>query len=164
MGFIKAQNYKDAESEFDVIFKSNEGIGLGEVEGKNKAVDVTKISQLIRNLVEYIKKDNRESVPKGVLFGNAYRLDQPKQRSKQFTDKCIQIANQQNIALVCTSDLFYISQHLQKHPSDTIFATKCRKLILSSKGLVSFDSILKPQLSNTRRHTSSTDGKKVTKR
>ncbi len=143
MGF-KAQNYRDAESEFDVTFKSKEGTGLGEVEGKNKDVNRKKISQLITNLVEYNGKDNTEDIAKGVLFGNAYRLDQPSKRSNQFTEKCIQTANQHSIALVCTSDLFYISQHLQEHPSDKIFATKCREAILSSNGIVSFDSILKP--------------------
>ena len=144
IGF-KAQNYRDAESEFDVIFKSKEETGLGEVEGKSKAVDVHKVSQLMRNLAEYIEKNNTENILKGVLFGNAYRLEHPDKRSKpSFTDKCIQTANQQNIALVCTSDLFYISQHLQKHSSDKIFATRCRKVILSSNGIVSFDSILKP--------------------
>ena len=143
MGF-EANPYQDKESEFDVVFKSKERIGLGEVEGKNRAVDVNKISQLIRNVGEYIGKYNKENIVKGVLFGNACRLEDPSKRSKQFTDKCITTANQQNIALVCTSDLFYISQHLQKHPSDTTFVTKCREVILSSKGIVSFDSVLKP--------------------
>ena len=143
MGF-EADSYQDEESEFDVFFKSKQRCGLGEVEGKNKAVDVSKISQLIRNLGEYIGKNNTENIVKGVLFGNAYRLKEPSERSKQFTNKCITTAHQQNIALVCTSDLFYISQYLKKHPSDTTFATKCREMILSSKGIVSFDSILKP--------------------
>ena len=108
---------------------------------KNKDVNREKISQLVTNLGEYDGKDNTEDIAKGVLFGNAYRLKDPSKRLNQFTDKCIQIAEQRDIALVCTSDLFYISQHLQEHPSD---ATKCREAILSSNGIVSFDSILKP--------------------
>ena len=136
-------SYRNQELEFDVMCKSKEGICLGEVEGKdNKAVDTNKLSRLIRNLKEYIKIGNEKNYVKGVLFGNGYRFEEPIKRPNQFTDKCIEIAKQQNIALICTTDLFYISQYLEKYPNAN-FATKCREAILSTKGIVSFDPIFK---------------------
>ena len=142
IGF-NTHSYRNREPEFDVMCKSKEGICLGEVEAKdNKAVGTNKISLLIRNLNEYIKKGNKENQVKGVLFGNGYRFEEPTNRPNQFTDECIKTAKQHNIALVCTTDLFYISQYLGKYPTAN-FATKCREAILSAKGIVVFDPIFK---------------------
>lgn len=137
MGFI-AEPYRDEESEFDVLIQLNEDVFLGEIEGKDKAINVQKISQLMRNIGEYINKENTKACPKGILFGNGYRLEEPNSRKDQFTEKCIQVAQQHDIALVPTSDLFAISQHLQKKPDDAIQFTE---LIASAKGLVSFNPI-----------------------
>ena len=143
IGFGGTAAYYDKQPQFDVMCKSKEGICLGEVEGKdNKAIDVDKVSQLIKTLKEYIENENIKMPSKGVLFGNGYRLEEPTKRQSQFTNECIKTAKQQNIALICTTDLFYISQHLKNH-LDVAFATKCRQLILSTKGLVSFNSLLK---------------------
>ena len=56
---LKAERYKDTESEFDVLFTWEGHRFLGEAEGKdNKAVNVDKITQLERNLNEdYSRED-----------------------------------------------------------------------------------------------------------
>ena len=142
IGFNTTSHY-DKQFQFDVICEAEEGICLGEIEDKdNKAVEVDKISQLIKALKKYIKNENIKTPLKGVIFGNGYRFEEPDKRPNQFTNECIKIANQQNISLVCTTDLFYISQHLKNH-LDISFATKCRQAILSTKGVVPFDSLLK---------------------
>ena len=145
MGFNINSHY-DKYLQFDIICKSKEGICLGEIESNdNKAIKLDKIDQLIEMIKEYIENRKTKIPLKGVLFGNGYRLEDPIKRQNQFTDECIQIAKQNNIALICTTDLFYISQHFKNH-LDVTFATKCRQIILSTKGLVSFKSLSKQNL------------------
>ena len=52
LGF-QANNYKDAESEFDAVFEAPEGRFLGEAEGKDNAqVNIDKMRQLEMNIQE----------------------------------------------------------------------------------------------------------------
>lgn len=140
LGF-EASPFKDDESEFDVIFSSKEGCFLGEAEGKdNKAVDVSKISQLMRNLSEYLEKEDVDEPPKGVLFGNGYRLKEPNKRNCEFTEKCIKTAKSQSIALIKTSDLFSIVQYL-KNKNDQKFKKQCREAILNTVEIIKFPEI-----------------------
>ena len=134
-------SHHDKQLQFDMMCKSKEGMFLGEVESKkNKAIDIDKIDELIKKLEEYIRNTKLKTPLKGVLFGNGHRLEEPTKRPNQFTNECIQAAKQKNIALICTTDLFYITQHLKTH-LDITFKTKCRQIILSTKGLVSFNSL-----------------------
>lgn len=74
MGF-RAAPFKDSNSEFDVVFESEEGRLIGEAEGKdNKAINVDKLRQLAMNIHEDLQRDEVAKPAKGVLFGNAYRL------------------------------------------------------------------------------------------
>ena len=140
IGF-KNTSYYDKQPQFDIICKSKEGICLGEIESKdNKSIGIDAISRLIKMLKEYIENEKLKIPLKGVLFGNGYRFEEPTTRQNQFTNECIQVAKQNNIALVCTTDLFYISQHLKNH-LDITFATKCRQMILSTKGIALFKSL-----------------------
>ena len=139
LGF-KARPYADSYSEFDVIFESNEGSFLGEAEGKdNKAVDVTKIRQLITNTQEYYEKF--DIYPKAVLFGNAYRIQTPVKRGEFFTDKCLEVAKRNHVTLIRTTDLFNIIKYL-KNKNDAAFKKKCRQAIFSNDfGIVKFPEI-----------------------
>ena len=142
IGF-KNISYYDKQSQFDIICKSKEGICLGEIESEDhKAIDINAISQLTKRLKEHTKNEKVKTPLKGVIFGNGYRLTEPINRLNQFTNECIQMAKQNNIALICTTDLFYMSQHL-KNCSDVSLATKCRQTILSTKGLTSFNPLFK---------------------
>jgi hypothetical protein len=156
LGF-KAANYKNAESEFDVVFESEEGRLLGEAEGKDaKAVNVDKLRQLMMNIQEDLQRDEIESPAKGVLFGNGYRLSEPKSREVQFTQKCITAAATSNTALVATSDLFWSAQHLA-NTQDAAYSKLCRETILQSVGLVALPA---PPASTSQIETSDNDNAK----
>jgi len=140
IGFT-AEHFEDEDSEFDVKFESHEGQFLGEAEGKeSKAVDITKLSQLMRNITEDLTKDDVKEPAKGVLFGNGFRFIEPTKRKEQFTDKCIKSAKAQRIALIKTTDLFTLHQFFAKK-ENTNFAKQCRAEILKTAGIVKFPAI-----------------------
>jgi len=135
LGF-RATAYKDAESEFDVVFESSEGRLLGEVEGKDsKAVNVDKLRQLTMNLHEDLQREEVLSPAKGVLFGNGYRLKPPQERENQFTQKCITAAEASSTALVATTDLYAVVQYLSDQ-TDEDYARRCREALLVGVGVV----------------------------
>jgi hypothetical protein len=143
IGFTTSQ-YKDNDSEFDVVFESKEGRLLGEVEGKDtKAINISKLRQLEMNILEDLDREEVESPAKGVLFGNPYRLTAIPDRPDPFTEKCLKSAQRSSTALVFTPDLFLVAQYLSNH-RDAQFAAKARKTILNSVGLVKFPVIPKP--------------------
>ena len=134
LGF-QASPYKDATSEFDVVFESSEGRLLGEAEGKDsKAVNVDKLRQLAMNIHEDLQREEVSAPAKGVLFGNGYRLSLPKDRTVEFTEKCIAAAQSSSTALVTTSDLFSAVQYLSAK-QDNDYAKRCREAILAGSGL-----------------------------
>ena len=91
LGF-QAENYRDSESEFDVLFVDTEGNRLlGEAEGKtDKAINIEKLDQLNRNVQEEFAKRPGAKYSKGVLFGNAFRLIRLEERGEFFTEKSLQ--------------------------------------------------------------------------
>ena len=146
LGF-QAENYKDAESEFDVLFVDPNGETLlGEAEGKNdKAISIDKLDQLNRNVQEEFAKRTDAKYSKGVLFGNAFRLIPLNERGDFFTEKCLAGAARLGVALVRTPDLFPIAKYLKEDP-DAEFAKVCRKEITSTTGkVVVFPSLPKKE-------------------
>ena len=139
MGF-EANSFDNGESEFDAVFSGPEGRFIGEAEGRDsKAINVTKFSQLERNIHEDFSRDDVNKIAKGVLFGNGYRLITPEKRPSIFTEKCLIAAERTGIALVRTSDLFEPTRYLSEHPDDHGFAEACRKSIANTGGrLVEF--------------------------
>jgi len=133
----KAENVKEGESEFDSVFIAPEGDRyIGEAEGKeSKPINIDKLSQLERNIQEDFARDQVEEHAKGVLFGNAYRLEDPSERGEYFTAKCQSGARRSGIALVRTPDLFRVARLLRDEP-DGEFAAKCRKALRDSSGEV----------------------------
>jgi hypothetical protein len=145
IGF-EASRYHAGDSEFDVVFESAEGRLIGEAEGKdNKSINIDKLRQLEMNIHEDYSRDEVKEVAKGVLFGNAYRLLPPEDRSDFFTEKCVTAAKRSNTALVRTTDLFHVSKYITS-TEDKEFAKICRKAILNSVGIVVFPDI--PELEN----------------
>jgi hypothetical protein len=135
LGF-NAEPFRDAESEFDAVFISAESRFLGEAEGKdNSAVNIDKLSQLERNLQEDYSRDEVDAYAHGVLFGNSYRLQPPKERPEFFTQKCVSGAERGGIALVRTPDLYNVSKYLKEH-NDPDFAQQCRAAIFNTRGSV----------------------------
>ncbi|MFZ2452516.1 MAG: hypothetical protein WAW36_18570 [Methylovulum miyakonense] len=137
MGFQAAQ-FKDSNSEFDVVFESEEGRLIGEAEGKdNKAINVEKLRQLAMNIHEDLQREEVTKPAKGVLFGNAYRLSPLAERGTPFTEKCISAAQSSSTALVATYQMFQVVRALLNNPSEA-YASSCRKAILDGVGLVIF--------------------------
>ncbi len=137
LGF-KTSQYRDGESQFDVVFESDEGRLIGEAEGKdNRPINIDKLRQLEMNIYEDLERDEIDEPAKAVLFGNGYRLSKIDERSDPFTAKCMSSALRTSTALVNTPDLFNVCQYLADK-RDKRFATKCRKAILKGVGLVSF--------------------------
>ena len=135
LGF-SAENYEEGDSEFDVVFSSKEGRLLGEAEGKDtKAIAIEKLRQLEMNINEDFERPDVDVHAKAVLFGNAYRLLPPEERGDFFTDKCLTSAQRSGTALVKTTDLFLVAQHLSA-VNDAPFAKRCRMAILSTHGAV----------------------------
>lgn len=134
---FRAENYKDPESEVDVLFVDPDGEQLlGEAEGKNdKAVNIDKLDQLNRNVQEEFAKRSDTKYSKGVLFGNAFRLTPLTERGEYFTDKCKAGAARLGFALVRTPDLFPVAKYLKEN-RDPDFARKCRAEILNTSGKV----------------------------
>jgi hypothetical protein len=130
-----AEALKEGESEFDAVFVSPEGDRyIGEAEGKEtKPLNIDKLSQLERNIQEDFARDDVKQHARGVLFGNAYRLDDPDSRGEFFTEKCQSGARRSGIALVRTVDLFRVAQSLRDSP-DANFAARCREAIRTRAG------------------------------
>jgi hypothetical protein len=141
VGF-KAEGYQDEESEFDIIFESDEGRFLGEAEGKDtSAINIEKIRQLESNIQEDYAKDHVTEYAKGVLFGNPHRLTEPGKRTTLFTAKAISSAKRSGYALVHTADLFPIVQYL-KNSKDESFAREVRQCFADTSGeIVKFPAI-----------------------
>ncbi len=140
MGF-NATSYKDATSEFDVVFNSAEGRLIGEAEGKdNKAINIDKLRQLSMNIHEDLQREEVATPAKGVLFGNGYRLQPIADRETAFTAKCISAALTSSTALVATADLFMAAQYLAEQ-QDEVFSMQCRQAILTAVGLTKFPEI-----------------------
>lgn len=129
-----ATSFKADGSEFDAVFSSPEGRFIGEVEGKDsKAINIDKFSQLERNLSEDFAREGVDQFAKGVLFGNAYRLQPLVGRENFFTEKCRTAAVRLGVALVRTPDLFAPCRYL-KSQDDSDYARRCREVILATVG------------------------------
>ena len=137
LGF-SAASYKDSESEFDVVFESDEGRLIGEAEGKDsKAVNIDKLRQLLMNIHEDFQRDEVSSQAKPVLFGNGFRLEDPQFRLDPFTEKCHSASATSSTALVAPPDLFVCVQYLMAEPNEN-YARLCRQAILFTTGRVVF--------------------------
>ena len=134
LGF-KANNYRDSDSEFDVILECPEGRCIGEIEGRdNKPIAIEKMRQLEINIYEDLDREEISEPAKAILFGNAFRLTPPSDRPvEHFTAKCVSAAERTNTALVRTCDLFEVARALVDKP-DSKFAASCRKAILNTSG------------------------------
>ena len=139
---LEARRDKDAESEFDAVFTWSGKRFLGEAKGEDsQAIDVDKISQLERNLSEDYASEGVTEYAKGILFGNAFRLQELSGRNDYFSEKCIATAKRIKAALVRTPDLFFVARYA-KESGDAEFSKKCVEAILAAEGtVVDFPSV-----------------------
>ncbi len=133
----ETENFDNGSLELDHVITSPEGDRfIGEAEGKDKTpVNIDKFRQLVTNIHEDMQRDEIIEPAFGILFGNAYRLEDPSKRGEYFTEKCINVAKSYNYILIRTADLFEISKYV-KDSNDKKFAKECRELIKKSLGQV----------------------------
>lgn len=137
LGF-SANPFKESDSEFDVVFESEEGRLIGEAEGKdNKPINIDKLRQLAMNIHEDLERESVTKPAKPVLFGNGFRLLKINERGEPFTGKCVGSAETTSTALVFTPDLFPLVKYLVVN-ADPDYARACRQAMLSTTGRVSF--------------------------
>jgi hypothetical protein len=148
----KVEKYDNGIYEFDqvIVFPENHRY-IGECEGKdNKAINIDKYRQLADNINADLSREDIEEKAFGILFGNPQRLTDIKERSFDFTDKCIKAAQRDKIALVKTSDLFFVTKYLYEN-NDKDFRKACRKAIYEGLGnIVKFPDVPKNKLNRNK--------------
>jgi|GEM_PF-2515999 hypothetical protein len=132
LGF-KAENRKQDDLEHDVVFESEEGKGLAEIEGKdNDSIHISKLDQLNRAVDEDFELTG--NYPQGILIGNHYRLTKPENRKEPFTEKVHIVAKKKSFGLLSTYELFKAIQYFLENPTDDDYKKVCRELILKTTG------------------------------
>lgn len=132
IGF-KAENRKLNDLEHDVIFESNEGKGIAEIEGKdNDSIHIGKLDQLNRAVDEDFELTDK--YPQGILIGNHFRLLPPSDRKDPFTDKVLTVAKKKSFGLLTTHEIYKAVEKILENPDNESFKTSCRKKILESAG------------------------------
>ena len=127
-------NSPDTDPGFDIAFQDEQRKFFGEVDGQdNEAIGFEKLRQLEMRILEDYAREEVEELAKGILFGNAYRLQELNSRNDFFTTKCVAAAKKNRIALVRTPDLFWVVKYLSDS-KDKKYAKKCREAILHSEG------------------------------
>jgi hypothetical protein len=130
---FKAENRKQDDLEHDVVFESEEGRGLAEIEGKdNDAIHISKLDQLNRAVDEDFELT--EKYPQGLLIGNHYRLTSPEKRNEAFTEKVRIVAKKKSFGLLTTIEIYNAVNYLIKNPNDENFKRQCREKILKTVG------------------------------
>ena len=141
----EAENFDDGVLELDQVINSPEGIRfIGECEGKdNKAIDISKLRQLMDSLNEDFAREDIEDKAFGLLFGNPQRLLPVNERKELFTTKSLKGAEREKIGLILTSDLFLLTKYLTEN-IDPKFKKTCREVIYNGLGgLIKFPNIPK---------------------
>lgn len=132
LGF-SAGRYKDADLEHDVVLKSEEGVAIAEVEGRdNDSIHIDKLDQLTRVVDEDF--NNRGSYAHGILIGNHFRLKAPSERGAAFTEKVYKAAERKRFALLTTIELFNAVQKILEKPNDENLKKVFRETILNTEG------------------------------
>ncbi|MBC8552355.1 MAG: hypothetical protein H8D23_22230 [Candidatus Brocadiales bacterium] len=135
LGF-KAENRKHddmSDMEHDVVFESEEGRGIAEIEGKdNDSIHISKLDQLNRAIDEDFELTG--NYPQGILIGNHYRLTKPESRKEPFTKKVHIVAKKKSFGLLSTYELFKAIQYFLENPVNDTHKKVCRELILKTTG------------------------------
>ena len=110
---------------------------LIEVKGNVKSVTKDDVAQLVTDSMEHLKTTGQEI--KGVLIGNGWRLEPPEQRDTRgkpiFSREAIRIAENHNIGLISTTELFKAYCNTLKQPQHK---TEILGKIISGKGVIKF--------------------------
>lgn len=130
---FNAENRKIDDLEHDIIFNSDKGRGIAEIEGKdNDAIHISKLDQLNRVVDEDFKEVG--NFAQGLLIGNHYRFKVPKDRENPFTDKVLIFAKKKNFGLLTTFEIFKAVEQILGNPEDEKLKESFRTKILKTEG------------------------------
>lgn len=130
---FNAQNRKEGDLEHDIVFTSEEGKGIAEIEGKDKdAIKIDKLDQLNRVIYEDLNLTGNLSA--GILIGNAYRLTPPDERKDPFSEKVYKALKINSFGLLSTIEIYKAIKYILDNPKDEVFKKMCREKILNVKG------------------------------
>jgi len=134
LGF-KAENRKVDDLEHDIVFESEEGKGIAELEGKdNDAIHISKMDQLNRAVDEDFELTG--SYSQGVLIGNHYRFTKPELRKEPFTEKVLIVAKKKNFGLLTTFEIYKAVQKVLEDPCNETLKKSYREKILKTEGQI----------------------------
>lgn len=117
------------------------GIALLEIEGVNETIKIKKISQLLKNIANFLVQE--EVSTKGILVGNPFRLENlsnrpPKDTQKKlFSDQVLHTAEMHNISVLLSTDLYEVVCLILDDKLTATQIKSLRKRIFQGKGLVS---------------------------
>lgn len=111
-----------------------------EVKGNVKSVTKDDVAQLVADLMEHLKTTGQEI--NGILIGNGWRLELPAQRDigrkPIFSRDAIRVAENHNIGLLSTTELFKAYCQVLKDPT---LRKDIQNRIISGKGVIKFQSL-----------------------
>ncbi len=124
----------ERQGEIDLVIKGELGRGFVEIEGTEKMVRVHKGEQLMRYILNH--RVNSDETIKGVIVGNAFRLEDPNNRpplKNQFSDQLQGLARANNVALISTVSLYRLVDDVLMNRRRSI---DVRRLIFNTNGLL----------------------------
>ncbi|MFC2051005.1 hypothetical protein ACFLTN_07520 [Chloroflexota bacterium] len=125
---------KEAEPS-DGLLESDEGVALLEIEGKDdKAINIDKYSKLLN----YVINDEAQTGTKrkkGILVGNGFRLNDPKDRRQQFTREVIGAAKSIGFCLLSTQIMFDLVCKVLDDPDNDDLKRQIRQQLLATDGV-----------------------------
>jgi len=132
MGF-NAERREVDDMEHDIVFESQEGRGLAELEGKdNDSIHITKLDQLNRAVDEDFELTG--SYPQGLLIGNHFRFKKPQDRDDPFTEKVHIVAKKKSFGLLTTFEIFKAVKTILHEPTNETLKKVYREKILGTTG------------------------------
>lgn len=133
---VEPQPDSDSDGKVETEF----GIALLEIEGAKETVKIDKISQLLRNIANFVAQ---EKIPvKGILVGNPFRGEELSNRppkgsqKKLFSNEVISNAEMQNISVLLSTDLYEIICLILDNKLSATEIESLRNRIFQEKGLV----------------------------
>jgi len=138
LGF-NALDPDEYDEDYDLYVKEEIYI-IGEIEGTENQVDISKPRQLL----EYILDIEREGKKcKGILIGNGYRKINPEKRGEQFTKSAIQRCEKEGFCRMTTTELFKAVKAILAEPENKELKSLIKEEILKCETEFKFENVEK---------------------
>jgi hypothetical protein len=131
----------EPDSDSDGRLQTEFGTALLEIEGANETIKINKISQLLKNIANFLAQQGVST--KGILVGNPFRTEELSNRppkgsqKKLFSDQVLTTAEMHNISVLLSTDLYEIVCLILDNKLTTQQIKSVRQRIFQGKGLIS---------------------------